>query len=79
MIFILASNGFEFRHCRITDAVNASGELYSEERLKTDLGTLDEAAPHEVIDKVLRKVKAFAGDSPQFDDITMLAVRWDAS
>jgi sigma-B regulation protein RsbU (phosphoserine phosphatase) len=63
----------------ITDAVNASGELYSEERLKTDLGTLDEAAPHEVIDKVLRKVKAFAGDSPQFDDITMLAVRWDAS
>jgi sigma-B regulation protein RsbU (phosphoserine phosphatase) len=63
----------------VTDAVNASDELYSEERLKMDLETLDELAPREVINRVLRKVKAFAGDSPQFDDITMLAVRWDLS
>jgi sigma-B regulation protein RsbU (phosphoserine phosphatase) len=60
----------------ITDATNASGNFYSENRLKNDLSKLCDIAPADVINTVLHKVNTFAADVPQFDDITMLAVRW---
>lgn len=61
----------------ITDAVDSRGDPYSEGRLRSHLVSLEDPAPFEVIDGVLGNVKAFAGDSPQFDDITMLALRWE--
>jgi serine phosphatase RsbU (regulator of sigma subunit)/signal transduction histidine kinase len=60
----------------ITDATNASDDFYSEIRLENDLYKLCDIAPADVINTVLHKVNTFAGDSPQFDDMTMLAVRW---
>ena len=58
----------------VTEATNLSDELFGEEKL---LATLSEAGTSNVrylCKHVKAKVDEFAGEAPQFDDITMLAV-----
>ena len=59
----------------VTEAVNAQKEQYGYERLAA---FMDEHG-HDELEKLLPAVKeqidAFAGDEPQFDDITMLMLR----
>jgi sigma-B regulation protein RsbU (phosphoserine phosphatase) len=59
----------------VTEANNAAGELFSEERLE---GVLRTAAGHpsaEIVKSVTEAVRAFVGNALPSDDITMLAVR----
>ncbi len=61
----------------VTEAQDLAEALYEERRLIDYVGTLDGLEPAEVIARVEADVAAFAGEAPQFDDITMLTLRFD--
>jgi sigma-B regulation protein RsbU (phosphoserine phosphatase) len=61
----------------VTEADNVRHELFGSDRLKT---VLDQSTSGSVADRirdVMQAVKTFAGDAPQADDITMLALRYN--
>ncbi|WP_067051758.1 PP2C family protein-serine/threonine phosphatase [Methanofollis ethanolicus] len=59
----------------VTEAINAGTEEFGETRLKeTALGLRDRPA-HEVIRGVRDAVLGFAGEEPQFDDITLMVLK----
>jgi len=59
----------------VTEATRADGELFGMKRLKQSLDAHKELKPDELLPAVRKDIDAFVGDAPQFDDITMLAVR----
>ncbi|MCR6632707.1 MAG: SpoIIE family protein phosphatase [Magnetospirillum sp.] len=61
----------------VTEAQDMSEALYEEYRLIDRLGQLGQLEPSEVIARVQSAVEGFVGDAPQFDDITMLSLRFD--
>lgn len=60
----------------VTEATNASNELYGMERLSEVLAKNTGRPPAELLPIVKADIDAFAGDAPQFDDITMLCVEY---
>jgi sigma-B regulation protein RsbU (phosphoserine phosphatase) len=58
----------------IPDATNARDELFGRERL-TALVHEGSASPTDVIGRLEVQLAQFVGDAPQFDDITLLAIR----
>lgn len=60
----------------VTEAQNAAGELYGEARLLAVLRAAEALDVRQLLETVQRDVDAFAGDAPQADDITMLAVEY---
>jgi len=61
----------------VTEATDANNALYGEDRLHTVLEKYKDAAPQVICDEVKRDVDAFVGEAPQFDDITMLALKYN--
>ncbi|MBI3445471.1 MAG: SpoIIE family protein phosphatase [Magnetospirillum sp.] len=61
----------------VTEAQDSVDTLYDEPRLIAELGRTEDSTPEAVIAQVLRSVEAFVGNAPQFDDITMLTLRFD--
>ena len=60
----------------VTEATNMSEELYGEERLQKVLDIYKDATPETICVEVKKDVDKFVGEAPQFDDITMLAIRY---
>ena len=60
----------------VTEATNINDELYGEDRLLALLNANKEASMEELCRLVKEDVFAFAGEAPQFDDITMLALKY---
>ena len=61
----------------VTEAMNPQQEFFSDQTLiSTIAGCQNKRSPEEIIDCVLKTVKAFAGVEPQSDDITMLALHY---
>jgi phosphoserine phosphatase RsbU/P len=60
----------------VTEAMNAAGELYGNERLRSDLCVASMQTPGEIVRAIKAKLNLFAGDAPKSDDVTMLALRW---
>ena len=60
----------------VTEATDASTQLYGEERLHTVLEKCKDAAPEVICDEVKKDVDSFVGEAPQFDDITMLCLKY---
>jgi serine phosphatase RsbU (regulator of sigma subunit) len=58
----------------LTEAANASGALFSEDRLATVLGNASGAA-EDLVSAVAAPVTQFVGDAPRSDDITPMAIR----
>jgi sigma-B regulation protein RsbU (phosphoserine phosphatase) len=58
----------------ITEAMDAAGELFGEPRLEAVLRPLSGAPPRAIVEGVLDAVGAFAGATPQSDDIAALAL-----
>ena len=52
-------------------------KLFGEDRLVMALNKEGDAAPDELIGNVKDAIKEFVGKEPQFDDITMLAFRYN--
>jgi sigma-B regulation protein RsbU (phosphoserine phosphatase) len=58
----------------ITDAQNAQEALFGAERLQAVLQANRQRSAQEVQDALLAEVRAFVGDAPQFDDMTLMIV-----
>ncbi len=61
----------------VTEATDAHDELYGEDRLLNLLNSRDITDMKELCDTVKADIDLFVGDAPQFDDITMVALRYD--
>ncbi|WP_291718480.1 SpoIIE family protein phosphatase [Magnetospirillum sp. 64-120] len=61
----------------VTEAQDVAEKLYDEPRLIKTLGGLGTIHPEQIIGTVQQSVEVFVGDAPQFDDITMLSLRFD--
>lgn len=60
----------------VTEAVNGAGQFHGEQRLLATLERLRMLSAAEIVAGIADEVKAFAGDAPQADDITAMAVHW---
>lgn len=61
----------------ITEATNSKDDLYSEERLLEKINEYDTNSLQGLIDNIKLDIDKFVGSSPQFDDITMLALKYE--
>ncbi len=61
----------------ITEAMNASRQLYGDEELQKGLIPLANHQPSEILTGVIEEVRTFAGAREQSDDITLLALRFN--
>lgn len=60
----------------VTEATNASNELYGEERLIEALNSREFDNMKDLCQFIKSDVDSFVGDAPQFDDITMVALKY---
>ena len=60
----------------VPEATNIDNEQFSEERLSKALNKNPEASCKDLIDNMTNDISEFVKDAPQFDDITMLAMRY---
>lgn len=60
----------------ITEALDASGELFSDERLVDALQSLGNAPAREIVAGVMERVRAFAENADQADDIAAMGLRF---
>ena len=60
----------------VTEATDSSETLYGEPRLKEALNAQRWGSMEELCKGIKKDVDGFVGSAPQFDDITMLAIRW---
>ncbi len=61
----------------VAEAKNGDGELFGGERLSAALKKYGNGSPEEIIAGVEKEIKEFAGDAPQFDDVTMLCLQYN--
>ena len=61
----------------VTEATNAHNELFGEQRLLEALNKDNMAHPRDLLKNVKEGIDTFVGDAPQFDDITMLCLKWN--
>ena len=59
----------------VVEARNASGEEFHALRLESYLDGCREAAAADVVRGLVGRVEDFAGDTPQYDDVTVLVLR----
>ena len=64
----------------MTEATNATGELYGRARLEALLARVPpEADPEEVGEAIRRDVSAFAAGAEAADDLALLILRWNGA
>ena len=61
----------------VTEATNIEKKLFGDKRLINALNEESGAGPEELLNSVKTSIDEFVGDAPQFDDITMLAFRYN--
>ncbi len=61
----------------VPDATTQEGERFGTERMVESLNNHPDPNPRDLVHYMLRTVDDFDGDVPQFDDITMLALRYN--
>ena len=60
----------------VPEATDAAAGMFGEERLAATLNRDADGEPKELIQRMHDAVDSFAGDAPQFDDITMLCLKY---
>ena len=60
----------------VTDAANPDQESFGDDRLMDCLANDLKGSARDTVEKVAGAVRAFSAGAPQFDDITILAVRY---
>jgi len=61
----------------VSEALNESGDEFSDERLLDAIHVNRTMDPQGLLDAVLKDVRAFCGEAPQSDDVTILMVRYN--
>ena len=59
----------------VPEATDAAKEMFTTEGMLAALNQEPDAKPQKILENVKTAVDAFAGDAPQFDDLTMLAIK----
>ena len=60
----------------VSEAMNAAGEEFGEERLQKLLLTVGAGSAAVVVEQVVAEVRDFTTGAPQSDDITVMAIRY---
>ncbi|HAA05224.1 MAG TPA: serine/threonine protein phosphatase, partial [Syntrophobacteraceae bacterium] len=60
----------------ITEAMNVSAEMFSEDRLVDSVYRMRERSVKEICNGLMENIEDFSRGAPQADDITMLAIRY---
>ena len=60
----------------VTEATDADNRLFGDDRLLAAMNGAPSAKPEELLPHVRKKIDEFVKDAPQFDDITMLGLRY---
>ena len=60
----------------VTEAQNTKEEFYEDNRLKTFLEANEFPSPQKLVDSISNNVTSFIGEASQFDDITILALKY---
>lgn len=60
----------------VPEANNSSNELFGDERMLEALNKNADASPDEVLANVKEAVDAYVGEAEQFDDLTMLCIKY---
>lgn len=60
----------------VTEAVNGKKELFSALGMLDALNSSPDTSPKDLIENVRKEINTFAGKAPQFDDMTMLCMRF---
>ncbi|MBQ7593134.1 MAG: SpoIIE family protein phosphatase [Synergistaceae bacterium] len=60
----------------VAEATNSNEELYGTDRMLKALDDTKNFSAEEILSSMKQDVDAFTGDAPQFDDITMLCLRY---
>jgi serine phosphatase RsbU (regulator of sigma subunit) len=61
----------------VTEATNAEGQLFGEDRLRAVIVDQAASTAEQVLQAVMGAVEAFVGDTPQSDDVTLFVLkRW---
>ena len=60
----------------VTEATNKDNELFGNDRLLAALNKAPDASPEELLQNLRKDIDEFVGTAPQFDDITMLGMRF---
>ena len=63
----------------VPEAVNTAGEMFGEKRMTETLNECPDAEPETLVRHVHEAVDRFAGDEEQFDDITMLSLKYNGA
>ena len=61
----------------VPEATNSEKELFGTERMLASLNRISNAAPEKILANVREDLDNFVGDAPQFDDITMLCMKYN--
>ena len=61
----------------VTEATNASNELFGTKRMLEALNKNPDADPQTLLDNVSEDISSFVKEAKQFDDITMLAFQFN--
>lgn len=60
----------------VTEAIDGQERAFAVDRLIAALADSSAAGVEELVQTVITRVRAFAGDAPQFDDITLMALHY---
>lgn len=60
----------------VTEATSSALELYGEERLKSIINNNAEKSTENILKTIKSDIDLFVGEAPQFDDITMLCLKY---
>ena len=60
----------------VPEATNVENELFGADRMLESLNTEPDAVPETILANVMKGIDAFVGDAKQFDDITMLCLKY---
>lgn len=61
----------------VTEAADENAELFGEERMVTALNELRGESPEGIVNGMLDRIERFSGEGNQFDDITMLCLKYN--
>jgi serine phosphatase RsbU (regulator of sigma subunit) len=70
-LFVLYTDG-------ITEAMNAAGDCFGDQRLGALVEEHGDLPSDELRERILREIETFCGGAPQQDDMTMLLMRVDS-
>ena len=63
----------------VTEATTAENQLFGTDRMIEALNKDDSSDPKEIVQGIYESIDAFVKDAPQFDDITMICMKYNGS